>query len=182
MKGHVHPWAHFAAHSNCVNVTRFRLLFVCHVQKVRELCLRANVMRTARVMMKSFAFHVRSFHSSILWKQEWLPQCRTPLGFRLGLAEPKKHKTWVWAGRKAGVGAMRDYWSDLPLDVWALKQGPLIVPLWLLMGYYWWVAVGWIMSLRGMDGGVIVRLCVYVWGLWTCIWWCCGFFLVIRIV
>lgn len=65
-------------------------------------------------MMKSFAFHIRSFHSSILLGVT--PPMRNALHSPLVCAEPKKQYDKLWAtgiswcaGRKVGVGAMRDY-------------------------------------------------------------------------
>ena len=62
---------------------------------------------------------IRSFHSSI--KEITLPQCWTLFTFPLGLAWTQKAWDQVWAaklypinwcaGRKAGVGAMRDHFK-----------------------------------------------------------------------
>lgn len=86
---------------------------------------------TAWVMMKSFAFHIRSFHSSILPKRSDSPNAER-FTFSLESCWTQKsigpsvgHQLWC-AERKAGVGAMRDYSSDLPLDVWAQSPPPFV--------------------------------------------------------
>ena len=79
-------------------------------------------------MMKSFAFHIRSFHSSILLGVT--PPMRNALHSSLVCAEPKKQHDQVvghwdllvrWA-ESGGWCYERLFKSDLPLDVWASKS------------------------------------------------------------
>lgn len=85
---------------------------------------------------------IRSFHSSIT--NENSPSVER-FTFPLDLAWTPRNKTGVgppmiWcAERKAGVGAVRDHWNDLPLDVWA--QG-----FWAIFfnSYWYHLLLGWL--------------------------------------
>lgn len=87
---YVNSWAHFAAHFYPWNVTRFRLLFVCHVQRWE---LFYKWMRLHELWWKALPF---TFAVSTLASRSDSPNAER-FTFPLGLAEPKKHKTRVWA-------------------------------------------------------------------------------------
>lgn len=93
--------------------------------------------RLARVMMKSFAFHIRSFHSSILPEWSDSPNAER-FTFPLWYFWTQKKKRQVWATNgalsgKRGLVLWEINWSDLPLDVWARSRNPCH----LLFSFYW---------------------------------------------
>lgn len=82
----VHPWAHFAAHSitEC-NSIQTTLCLSC--TKVRDLFTK-QCNEAGQVMMKSVAFHICSFHSSIL-QSGVTPPMQNALHSPLVLLNPK---------------------------------------------------------------------------------------------
>ena len=123
----------------------------------RPVLQRGNVMRLHELWWRAlpFTFAVSTLAPS---KVEWLPQCRTLLYFPLGLAEPRKHKTRVWATNFLARWAESGGWCFERSVEWpsfgclSSKQKPFIVSS----------------SRETLTDDLLFRLTILIWTCTTC--------------